>query len=74
TRVRGHGLGLSCDAKPSILEDVHTVLEEGMTIIVHPNTYNPEAGYVVLGDSVIVTATGAEVLNTTPRELFETPV
>jgi Xaa-Pro dipeptidase len=74
TRVRGHGLGLSCDSKPSLLEDVDTVLEEGMTIIVHPNTYNPEAGYVVLGDSVIVTATGAEILNTTPRELFETPV
>jgi Xaa-Pro aminopeptidase len=72
--VRGHGLGLSCDSKPSILEDVETVLEAGMTIIVHPNTYNPEAGYVVLGDSVIVTETGAEVLNTTPRELFETPI
>jgi Xaa-Pro dipeptidase len=74
TRVRGHGLGLSCDSKPSLLEDVDTVLEAGMTIIVHPNTYNPEAGYVVLGDSVIVTATGAEVLNTTPRELFETQI
>jgi len=49
--VRGHGLGLSCDSKPSILGDVHTVLEEGMTIIVHPNTYNPRR-LRRLGDSV----------------------
>jgi Xaa-Pro aminopeptidase len=42
-----------------------------MTLIVHPNTYHPEAGYIVLGDAVLVTESGAEVLCTTPRELFE---
>ncbi len=71
TRVRGHGLGLFTDTKPHILEDVDTVLEAGMAMVVHPNTYHPEVGYMVLGDSVIVTATGAEVLSRTPRELFE---
>ena len=71
TRVRGHGLGLFCDTKPHILEDVETVLEPGMALVVHPNTYHPDVGYMVLGDSVIVTATGAEVLCGTPRELFE---
>jgi len=39
TRVRGHGMGLFADSKPHILEDVNTVLEPGMTLIVHPNTY-----------------------------------
>ena len=34
-----------------------------MTLIVHPNTYHPEAGYMVLGDAVVVTETGAEVLS-----------
>ncbi|HUB96327.1 MAG TPA: Xaa-Pro peptidase family protein [Stellaceae bacterium] len=71
TRVRGHGLGLFADSKPHILEDVTTVLEPGMALVVHPNTYHPEVGYMVLGDAVLVTETGAEVLIRTPRELFE---
>jgi Xaa-Pro dipeptidase len=71
TRVRGHGLGLFCDSKPHLLEDVETPLVPGMALIVHPNTYHPEAGYIVLGDAVVVTETGAEVLCKTPRELFE---
>jgi Xaa-Pro dipeptidase len=71
TRVRGHGMGLFADSKPHILEDVDTVLEPGMTLIVHPNTYHPDVGYIVLGDAVVVTERGAEVLCSTPRELFE---
>jgi Xaa-Pro aminopeptidase len=70
TRVRGHGLGLFVDTKPHILEDVPTMIEPGMTMIVHPNTYHPAVGYMVLGDAVIVTDRGADVLTRTPRELF----
>jgi len=70
TRVRGHGLGLFVDTKPHILENVPTRIEAGMTMIVHPNTYHPEVGYMVLGDAVIVTEAGADVLIKTPRELF----
>jgi Xaa-Pro dipeptidase len=70
TRVRGHGLGLFADTKPHILENVTTGIEENMTLIVHPNTYHPEVGYMVLGDAVIVTSDGADVLTKTPRELF----
>jgi Xaa-Pro dipeptidase len=73
TRVRGHGLGLFCDSKPHILEDVDTPLTPGMALIVHPNTYHPEIGYLVLGDAVVVTERGADVLCRTPRELFEVP-
>jgi Xaa-Pro dipeptidase len=71
TRVRGHGMGLFADSKPHILEDVETVLAPGMTLIVHPNTYHPDAGYIVLGDAVLVTESGAQVLCRTPRQLFE---
>jgi Xaa-Pro aminopeptidase len=71
TRVRGHGMGLFADSKPHILEDVNTVLEPGMALIVHPNTYHPDAGYIVLGDAIVVTEQGADVLCRTPRELFE---
>jgi Xaa-Pro aminopeptidase len=73
TRVRGHGLGLFVDG-PHVLEDVDLVLEENMTLVVHPNTYHPQAGYMVLGDTVRVTASGCEVLTTTPRELFSVAI
>jgi Xaa-Pro aminopeptidase len=70
TRVRGHGMGLFADSKPHLLEDVTTRIEAGMALIVHPNTYHPVVGYMVLGDGVAVTKNGCEVLTQTPRELF----
>lgn len=74
TRVRGHGLGLFLDTKPHILEDVDTVFEPGMTLVIHPNTYHPEVGYMVMGDSAVVTDTGYETWGTMPRELLWKPV
>jgi len=73
TRVRGHGLGLYVDGRPAILEDVDLVLEAEMALVVHPNTYHPETGYFVHGDSVRVSAGGCEVLTRTPRRLFSVP-
>jgi Xaa-Pro dipeptidase len=73
TRVRGHGLGLFADTKPHLLEDVSTRIDANMTLIVHPNTYHPVVGYMVLGDSLIVTKAGCDVLTATPRELFSVP-
>ena len=73
TRVRGHGMGLFPDQKPQILEDVQIRLETGMTLIVHPNTYHPEVGYLVLGDSLVVRDDGHELLCGTQRQLFSTP-
>lgn len=73
TRVRGHGLGLFVDTKPHLLEDVNVRIEPGMTMIVHPNTYHPTVGYMVLGDSLVVTPEGADVLTQTPRTLFAVP-
>lgn len=71
TRVRGHCLGLHLDEVP-IIEGEHTVLEKNATLIVHPNTFTPLAGYHVLGDPVIVTEKGAEKLLSTPREFDST--
>ena len=73
TRVRGHGMGLFADSKPHLLENVTTRIDAGMTLIVHPNTYHPAVGYLVLGDAVLVTQQGCEVLTQTPRELFSVP-
>jgi Xaa-Pro dipeptidase len=73
TRVRGHGMGLFADSKPHLLENVTTRIDVGMALIVHPNTYHPAVGYLVIGDAVIVTKDGCEVLTGVPRELFSIP-
>src|SRR6185436_15950505 len=73
TRVRGHCLGLFPDETPHILEDVNYVIKKDMVLIAHPNTYLPLAGYMVYGDSLLITDTGVEVLNSTAKELFVKP-
>jgi Xaa-Pro aminopeptidase len=70
TRVRGHGVGLFVDNPPHILEDVETVLPAGATVIVHPNTYHPAVGYMVLGEAAVVTEDGYETFCTLPRKLL----
>ena len=70
TRVRGHNLGLHPDENPYVLEDVNYVVKEGMVIIAHPNTYLPLSGYMVFGDTLLVTAIGCVALNSTERKLF----
>lgn len=71
TRVRGHGLGLHLDENPYILEEVSYVVKEGMVLIAHPNTYLPLSGYMVFGDTLVVTADGCVSLNRTERKLFQ---
>ncbi|HEX4274413.1 MAG TPA: Xaa-Pro peptidase family protein [Bryobacteraceae bacterium] len=70
TRVRGHNLGLHPDENPYVLEDVNYTVKEGMVVICHPNTYLPLSGYMVFGDTLLVTADGCASLNTTERKLF----
>lgn len=70
TRVRGHNLGLHPDENPYVLEDVNYIVKEGMVVIAHPNTYLPLSGYMVFGDTLLVTATGCVTLNSTERKLF----
>ena len=71
TRVRGHGLGLHFDEEPLLWEDVDFPLRPGMVVIPHPNTYLPLAGYMVFGDTLLITDSGAERLTHTARILFE---
>jgi len=71
TRVRGHNLGLHADETPYLLEDVHYTVKEGMVIIAHPNTYLPLSGYMVFGDTLLVTADGCVPLNHAERKLFQ---
>jgi len=70
TRVRGHNLGLHPDENPYVLEDVDCVVEEGMVLIAHPNTYLPLSGYMVFGDTLVVTSDGCQRLGNTEKRLF----
>lgn len=71
TRVRGHNLGLYPDELPHVLENVHYTCKKDMVIIAHPNTYLPLSGYMVFGDTLLVTETGCVSLNQTERRLFQ---
>jgi Xaa-Pro aminopeptidase len=70
TRVRGHNLGLYPDENPWVLEDVDCLVDKGMVVIAHPNTYLPLSGYMVFGDTLLVTGDGCVSLNQTEKKLF----
>jgi len=70
TRVRGHNLGLHPDESPYVLEDVHYTVRKDMVVIAHPNTYLPLSGYMVYGDTLLVTENGCTALNLAERKLF----
>ncbi|HEY2591570.1 MAG TPA: Xaa-Pro peptidase family protein [Steroidobacteraceae bacterium] len=70
TRVRGHNLGLYPDELPHVLENVHYLCKKDMVLIAHPNTYLPLSGYMVFGDTLLVTDSGCVSLNRTERKLF----
>jgi len=42
-----------------------------MSFIIHPNQYFPEAGYLALGEMIIVTETGVERLCSLRPGVFE---
>jgi Xaa-Pro aminopeptidase len=70
TRVRGHNLGLYPDENPWVLEDVDCVVNKNMVVIAHPNTYLPLSGYMVFGDTLLVTDAGCVSLHGTEKKLF----
>jgi Xaa-Pro dipeptidase len=71
TRVRGHNLGLYPDEFPHVLENVHYVCKKDMVLIAHPNTYLPLSGYMVFGDTLLVTDDGCVSLSNTDKRLFQ---
>ena len=54
---------------PLVNEEAKTLIQENMAFVVHPNTYMPGVGYLVLGDTVIVTRDGYELVTKSGREL-----
>jgi Xaa-Pro dipeptidase len=73
-RVRGHGLGITSDRPGDIVERNERVLESGMVFVMHPNQYLPESGYLMCGEPVVVTDSGARALSVRPAQLDVIPI
>ena len=70
-RARGHGLGVGSIAPGgNIDDDSKQLLESQQVIIVHPNQYLPETGYLACGETFMVTDTGVERLAKTKTKLY----
>jgi Xaa-Pro aminopeptidase len=69
-RVRGHGLGCGSSAPGNLEDENKTILEQGMSYIIHPNQYIPETGYMTLGDTVVMTHSRAESLMRSSWDIF----
>jgi Xaa-Pro dipeptidase len=70
TRGRGHGIGLYIDEEPLLAEGNDFKLQEDMVVMIHPNTYLPLSGYIVLGDPVQITKEGGKRLNNSKQRLI----
>jgi Xaa-Pro dipeptidase len=68
-RVRGHGLGITSDLPGDLTVESEGTLEEGMIFVMHPNQYLPETGYLMCGEPVVITPSGAQALSERTAEL-----
>jgi Xaa-Pro dipeptidase len=70
-RTRGHGFGVGSVA-PGALIDAETAdtLLADQVVVVHPNQYLPESGYLACGETHLVTAAGSERLARTETKLW----
>jgi len=65
-RARGHGLGFGSIDPGDLSANSAAVIEAGMMFVIHPNQYMPETGYMMCGDPVVVTESGARNLAAQP--------
>jgi Xaa-Pro aminopeptidase len=70
-RRRGHGLGFGAISPGDVSLDNKTALAPGMIFMIHPNQYLPETGYLLCGEPVLMTPSGAEPLTARQAALAE---
>lgn len=70
-RARGHGFGVGSIAPGTVIDDnTNVALQKHQVLIVHPNQYFPETGYLACGETILVTDAGAERLSETETKLY----
>jgi Xaa-Pro aminopeptidase len=69
-RTRGHGLGTGGVVPYDITDNAGPLLERNMTMVIHPNQFIPETGYMMCGDTVVIEEHGPRRLTKTPLELY----
>lgn len=65
----GHSLGQRIHESPFLDIGDDTVLEEGMVLSIEPGIYVPGTGGFRHSDTILVTATGCEIMTHYPRDL-----
>jgi Xaa-Pro aminopeptidase len=68
THSTGHGLGLEIHEPPRLGKKDKTLLKAGMAITIEPGAYVEGLGGIRIEDTVLVTASGCEVLTPTSKE------
>lgn len=70
-RARGHGMGLGSIAPGGVIDDeTDAPFEKGQVVVVHPNQYLPETGYLACGETVLITDHGIERLVESVTRLY----
>jgi Xaa-Pro aminopeptidase len=70
-RARGHGMGVGSIAPGGVIDDeTHAPFEKGQVVVVHPNQYLPETGYLACGETVLIIDNGIERLVRSATRLY----
>lgn len=74
-RARGHGFGVGSIAPGGVIDDNTAMpLELGQVVVIHPNQYIPETGYLACGETYLITEKGAERMVKTETKLYTNEV
>lgn len=70
-RARGHGFGVGSIAPGGAIDDdTKKPFSVNQSVVVHPNQYLEETGYLALGETVLISAGGYEQLGRTENRLY----
>jgi len=70
-RARGHGFGAGSLAPGGVIDDnTQTDLVKDQVVVVHPNQWLPETGYLACGGTFLITENGYEEPSRTETKLY----